>query len=390
MGSHTDKYTDSVWSRTTYGAEYPRYLLCEVQQLSPGKLRFVFLERSMRLVYPVGERCVLYLTQNKRENDTIFLNRCSRVTIENVTIRRGPCMGIIAQQCSDITVKNMKIAPLPGRGDLITTTTDSMMFVDCSGRICINGCYISCSLDDGINIHGTYVPIDRSNDSVVFAHMGHAQQKGYNPFCPGDEVQFIDDMALTTLGVRRVIKSVMAKDKVSLNVFFDRAVPTGVRKGCLMQNLTRQPEVEIVDSEYFNSTCLMISTAKPVLFARNRVRTLCEAIRFVDDTCKWYEAGKTQGVVIKDNVFERCAEWSDGYLIRFIVHSKGEPQVISHENIRISNNVFFGRNSKLLQAEGTDHLTFSDNVYSYTETSTQEEMFLLNRCGNSVSLEPPR
>ena len=57
---------------------------------------------------------------------------------------------------------------------------------------------------------------------------------------------------------------------------------------------------------------------------------------------------------------------------------------------RISNNVFFGRNSKLLQAEGTDHLTFSDNVYSYTETSTQEEMFLLNRCGNSVSLEPPR
>ena len=94
----------------------------------------------MRLVYPVGERCVLYLTQNKRENDTIFLNRCSRVTIENVTIRRGPCMGIIAQQCSDITVKNVKIAPLPGRGDLITTTTDSMMFVDCSGRICINGC----------------------------------------------------------------------------------------------------------------------------------------------------------------------------------------------------------------------------------------------------------
>ena len=219
MGSHTDKYTDSVWSRTTYGAEYPRYLLCEVQQLSPGKLRFVFLERSMRLVYPVGERCVLYLTQNKRENDTIFLNRCSRVTIENVTIRRGPCMGIIAQQCSDITVKNMKIAPLPGRGDLTTTTADSMMFVDCSGRICINGCYISCSLDDGVNIHGTYVPIDRSNDSVVFAH---------------------------------------------------------------------------------------------------------------------------------------------------------------------------SRNSKLLQAEGTDHLTFSDNVYSYTETSTQEEMFLLNRCGNSVSLEPPR
>lgn len=59
VGSHTDKYTDSVWSRTTYGAEYPRYLLCEVQQLSPGKLRFIFLERSMRLVYPVGERCVL-------------------------------------------------------------------------------------------------------------------------------------------------------------------------------------------------------------------------------------------------------------------------------------------------------------------------------------------
>ena len=53
--------------------------------------------------YEIGERVVINL-EEKRERAVFFFENSERVTVENVTIRRGGGMGIIAQLCTDVSL----------------------------------------------------------------------------------------------------------------------------------------------------------------------------------------------------------------------------------------------------------------------------------------------
>ena len=386
IGTHSEKHKDSCFSKTTYGTEYPKYLLVKASEIKGGNIRLTYLQRSARLIYPKGERLVLMFQQDDRSNDTIFVNNCKNVKFENVTISRGLAMGIIAQLCENIEINNCRVAPDTERGDLISTLADSMMFVDCFGKIEIKNSFVSSSLDDGLNVHGTYSPIDKIDGNKIYMHNGHKQQRGYLPYRVGDLLQIIDKKSLKTLAEGKVVFAKMNNNKNDFTVEIDKEIVLSDDVMCDAYNASAQPMVTVENCEYYRSTAILISSEKEITFRNNKVHTLCGAMRIKDDPSLWYEAGKTNGVNIIGNEFNRCGEWSHDYWIQFLVRgSIGE--VFSHRNAVIENNVFTGGNTQLLKAQSVDGLLFKDNkVEIVDEIVTDLPTVELEKCENIKGL----
>lgn len=362
IGTHAEKHADSSLTQTTFGMQFPRYLLVKAKEGGKGRLRLEYFSRSARLFYPVGERLVLMLQAGNRSDDTIFLNRCKNVRMENVCIERGFAMGIIAQLCENIAIENCKIAPNKERGDLVSTTADSMMFVDCKGDLEIKNSLISGSLDDGLNVHGTYSPVDKIEGNSVCLHSGHVQQRGYLPYRVGDEIAVMRKDILSVAARATVVAATMQTNKRDFIVKTDRAIEAEEGVEYVAYNASTQPFVTVQNCTYERATCILISSENEIVFKNNKVHTLVGAMRIKDDPTVWYEAGKTNGVRIENNEFISCGEWSHDYLIRFLTRG-GDGTIPSHKNAVIQNNLFFGCNTQYLSAQNVSCLSFKNNRF---------------------------
>ena len=63
---------------------------------------------------------------------------------------------------------------------VISTTADATHFVNCKGDILIENCRFENMLDDGTNVHGTYVEVDEViDDYTVRVSLKHFEQLGF-------------------------------------------------------------------------------------------------------------------------------------------------------------------------------------------------------------------
>lgn len=384
VGSHTEKHADSCWVKTTCGTEFPQYLLVKAKEIKSGVVRFEFLPRSARMLYGKGKRLVFMFNKTPaRSDDTIFIAGCKNVRLENVNIRRGIGMGIIAQLCENLEALNCSVAPNFERGDLVSTLADSMMFVDCRGELSVKNSFISSSIDDGLNVHGTYSPVDGVKDNVVFLHSGHTQQRGYLPYRVGDRMRIIERETLKAVFEGSVIEGSISDDKSNFVVTVDRNAPLEREKQYVAYNASAQPFVRIENCEYERSTCVLISSENEIDFKNNKVHTLCGAMRIKDDPTIWYESGKTNAVNIIGNDFINCGEWSYDYLIQFITRG-GKGEEFSHRNAVIAGNKFIGGNTQYLKAENVSGITFKDNYFRLIdEIPSESESVILENCENA-------
>jgi hypothetical protein len=114
----------------------------------------------------------------------------------------------------------------------------------------------------------------------------------------------------------------------------------------------------------------LITTLGKVLVEGNTFyRTGMHAILIADDCNSWFESGRVQDVLIRNNVFEDCGynQEPDNYIIAIATENKKLVQAdYVHHNIRIENNVFNVYDAPLLKARSTDGLAFSNNVINQT------------------------
>lgn len=367
IGKYADEHVDSEWSVTNNGTKFPRYLLVDAEEKTHGILRLNYRPNSSTLLYPKGSRILFHLTEGDRLNDTVFTKDCQNILYEDIIIRRGPTMGFITQLTRDMTLRGCRIEPDRDRGDLLTTTADSVMFVDAMGDILIDKCYISCSLDDGLNVHSTYLGVNKVEGNRLLLNIEHKQQKGYNPMVVGHKVAFFNTSNLRLIeGEYYVTSSKLLEDKFHIEVTLS-SVPEGIDEHYNIVNMTTQPNITVQDTEYYRSTCILIATAGKAIFRRNKVHTIGDAIHVVDEPGKWHEAGLTRDCTIEDNEFYRCGEWSDGYLLRVVErHIERDLAVAEdfvHKNIVFRNNKIVGRNSKIFHACSVDGLVIEGNAF---------------------------
>ena len=326
-------------------------------------VRFTYRPGSPRKDYVKGHNIVFHFDED-RQYDTFFAENCRATAWENVRVYRGCGMGLIAQFCEDIRIDGMQFRRKEGRGDLVTTTADALMFVNCSGKVSVKNSYIANSLDDAVNLHGLYTHIEEVLPDGLLLRLGHREQVGLDPFRAGDVLTVIGGGDLRVKEELTVLSSALQADKKHI-VVQTATPPSAAAADDFAENCGRMPEAEFIGNEFEMCPSIILATPKKAIFAHNRVHNRCAGLRVVDSPRLWYEAGRAHDVQIEDNEFISCGEGYDEYTICVTVNAAfgcGEEDHI-HENIRIRRNRFAARNGKLLSAEYTRGLAFEDNEF---------------------------
>lgn len=392
MGHLVTGFTKEELENSPQSNPFPTLpMLTRAEDLGNNIVRFHHLEGSVRHPYRSGCRLVMHF-ESHRDNDTFFLEECKNVLFDNVSIYRGCSMGVIAQLCDDITLDRIHIGCKEGREDLISTTADSLMFVDCAGKITLKNSYIAQSLDDGLNQHGTYTQLQILDDYTILAGLMHREQRGFNPFHPSDVLNVIDEQTLAYTGTLTVADSELCDDQKHIRISLAAPLPEAVRSGSFIENFTRMPEIEIANNTFYRTTSILVSTPKPIRIHDNHFHTLCETLRLRDCPGNWMESGRIRDAVVSDNFFDHCCEWvdsSDGEKLHIINiverYKRKELKPDIHQNIRITGNRFVGKNMRIISAECTDGLEVSHNTYKGDDALTLRSMespFSIHCCAN--------
>lgn len=359
-------------------------------EISPFKIRFSGDFSGANF----SEGDILTIRDPYRDEVGVFNNRSHNVTFENLNFYYIHGLGIVSQLSENIGIKKVSVAPHPGSGKVIAAFADCFHFSGCYGSIRIEDCLTSGSHDDPVNVHGTYLRITGSDSDKVVVRFMHHQTWGFNAFDQGDSIEFVNHQTLIPFATALVKSSKMISKK-EIELHLDRHVPLQIQEGDCVGNRSKNPSVVIKNNrfEHTNTRGLLITTLGKVLIEGNTFyRTGMHAILIADDCNSWFESGRVQDVLIRNNVFEDCGynQAPDNYIIAIAPENRMLAQgYYVHRNVRIVNNVFNVYDVPLLKARSTGGLVFSNNVINQThflQPGTNKISVQLTACEN-VSIQ---
>ena len=260
------------------GADNPRYMRVNLTE-EKGNIRFIYKPNTNKMFYDKGDKLVLHFKRS-RDNDTFFINNCINTKFNKITIYRGSAMGIIAQLCENIEISQLYIGTNPKRKDLVTTTADGFMVVDCSGKIILRDSYIGNTLDDGFNSHSTYMLIDKVFDNKIIAKFAHHEKDGFVPFRKDDKIQISDGEKSVDIA-RLTVKSAKLYDGDINRIIIEcnEPISDNIKENFVLYNLDLSPELEFVGNEFYNVPALLFASSRKAYFSRNKITTRLEALR---------------------------------------------------------------------------------------------------------------
>jgi hypothetical protein len=336
----------------------------KVSEVAPRRLR-IEVPNKFRDTPEVGQRVVLQ--PRRRKAPAIHIANSDRVTLERVAIRHAGCMGVIAQLSSDISLTDCEVRPRPDSGRYVSSMFDATHFVNCSGTIALRGCHTSNHIDDGLNVHGIFLPIlGVSETGVIAAERADFQQRGVDVLERNDMITIAD---ATTLEIwyRGKVRSVRYPDDRNLELAVVPPLPRAPGKGDVINNLTRNPDVIFSNGSIGKNRArgMLLSTAGKVLVEKSRFHAPGSAIRVSSGVDFWYESGPASEVVIRDNVFDNCRYglWGEAVIDIVAVDGKESKSTVPyHGRVEISGNRFTTFDGLLVNAYRTAEIVFKGNT----------------------------
>jgi hypothetical protein len=342
---------------------------------------------------------VMYFGPDHRRVPGVFLKDCSDVTIADVTIHHSGGMAAIAQKCESVAFTNYRVLAKPGTGRIVSATADATHFVNCTGKIRIEGCRMESQMDDATNIHGNYATIDRiAGPRCIELRFMHSQHAGFPLLAAGDSAAFSDGRTLHPLGgasVRAV--NVINRDLLSVHLSDD--LPPQIVPGTLVHNAGQTaPEVEITNCVFTGNRArgILLGSAGKTRVAGNIFHNPGAAILLEGDGKTWFEQAAVRDLTITGNRFENCnfGVWGNAVIEISSPHldetGLGER---CHRNITIVGNTFVSFDgTPLLVAKGAEGLVLEGNTFAqsdaYPPCRIAASPFLLEHCSQaSITLD---
>lgn len=342
---------------------------------------------------------VMYFGPDHRRVPGVFLKDCSDVTIADVTIHHSGGMAAIAQKCESVAFTNYRVLAKPGTGRIVSATADATHFVNCTGKIRIEGCRMESQMDDATNIHGNYATIDRiAGPRCIELRFMHSQHAGFPLLAAGDSAAFSDGRTLHPLGgasVRAV--NVINRDLLSVHLSDD--LPPEIVPGTLVHNAGQTaPEVEITNCVFTGNRArgILLGSAGKTRVAGNIFHNPGAAILLEGDGKTWFEQAAVRDLTITGNRFENCnfGVWGNAVIEISSPHldetGLGER---CHRNITIVGNTFVSFDgTPLLVAKGAEGLVLEGNTFAqsdaYPPCRIAASPFLLEHCSQaSITLD---
>ncbi len=332
------------------------------EALRPGEVRVSGLKQQIR----PGD--ILILWNGDRPNPGIFVSQSSRVTVAAVNVYSAQGMGFLAQKSEAIHLDSFSVELKPGSGRYVTTMADATHFSNCRGRLTIENGLFENMLDDGINVHGSYLRVAaHPSPDTVTLEWGHSQTFGLPFAAAGDTLRFVHPQTVEPYATATV-SNVEGIDDKHLQVRFTAPLSSSIALKDGVENLAWRPTV------LYRNNHIRHNRARGALFG-SQASTIVEnnffdhlsgpALLFSGDAVYWFENAPAHNVLVRHNrfldtnmgTFGSAAIWIDP------PHKAPEgPTYFSVRNIRIEDNQFNQFQRPLIYATSVDGLGFRHNT----------------------------
>ncbi|WP_439131918.1 alpha-1,3-galactosidase-related protein [Polaribacter sp.] len=382
---------DAQKKRPVHGAwdieSHPRW----VEKLKNGNLRF---HEFLKHYPPVGS---LLSSKGDREHDryapAFDFKKSSNIKLDNITIHHALGMGFLFELSENIQLINSGIYLREGTNRVISTTADATHFANCKGSILIENCRFENMLDDGTNVHGTYVVIDKVIDNkTVRTKLVHFEQRGFEFTRPGDEMWFIKQPSpeRTEIGLVNNVKSI---NEEFSEVTFNAEIPEDLKPGDILENKTWNPEFTMRGCTIKNHRArnIVLKTPLKTVIENNYFSSMMSSIFFRGETFFWYESGAVNDVLIQNNTFEYAAYSGAEHAILNITPRLGksyDTSITYDRNIRFINNTIETFGNRIVWADRVDGLIIKDNTIIKTNNAPElypdAPLIDLKNCKNTI------
>ena len=302
---------------------------------------------------------------------------CENVMYDKVIIHHALGMGFLFERTENIKILNSGVYTRDGSNRYISSTADATHFANCKGDVLIENCRIESMLDDGTNVHGTYVKVDKIIDEYkVRIALHHFEQMGFKFADKGDEIWFIQRPSSNRGIVNEVVKAEFINDKYT-ELTFKNKIPTNLSKDDVLENKTWNPVFTMRGCRITKHRArnAMIKTPLKIVIEDNYFSSDMASIGLRGETSKWYESGAVEDVIIRNNTFVDCAHGGTDHPVLWVspkLNKSFNQTEIYDRNILFENNTIETFNNRIVWADRLDNLTFKNNTIKYIKTSKNQ------------------
>ncbi|PKQ61326.1 alpha-galactosidase [Labilibaculum filiforme] len=347
-----------------------------IEKREGGILRF---HEKLNHYPPVGS--ILHSKGAKEENryaPAFHVISSNNTLIENVVVHSALGMGFLFERSENAILKKCGIYLPEGSNRVVTTIADATHFCNCKGDILVEDCRFENMLDDGTNVHGTYVEVDKVIDNkIVRVALKHGQQMGFEFAGKDDVIWFIHKPSVQKASENTVASVSIVNDQY-INLTFKNALPENLSPGDLLENKTWNPTFTmrgctIRDHRARN---VVLKTPLKTVIENNNFSSMMSSILFRGESYYWFESGAVEDVVIRNNHFEYCAYSGSEHAVMYITPRLGEgfnQQECYDRNIRFENNTITNFDNRIVWADRVDGLVIKGN--KITKTNDAKALF---------------
>lgn len=338
-----------------------------IEQVDSDKVCFALREEEH---FFAGSRAgnKLVLRHHPRSNPVFYASDTDDLRLEKVKIHHAEGMGILAERCTNISLYDFHVLPEERNPRCFSASADAAHFVGCAGKIVLEGCRFEKQMDDGVNVHGFYSPVEKKmGDNQLMLGWGHPEQVGVRLAREGDEAAIMGARSLRPVWKGR-FESVTLLEQGVLAVF-DRQLPEAFPENAVVENLTLSPNVVIRKCEFRRNRARgILLTCRKALVEDCVFETAGAAVYLEGEACSWYESGAVGSIVIKNNHFLNCAyipAWGEAP-VTVCPKVESDEDWYYHENLELVKNRFACFDERVLYARHIRRILLMDNIYCQT------------------------
>ena len=309
------------------------------------------------------------IKHGKRLAPGIVISSCCGVTLTDVTIHHAAGMGLLCQFCSDVTLERVHVQP---SDRVVSATDDAIHLMECRGKLLIKDCSSSGTLDDAVNVHGIYRPVERTADDFsLILETGHPQQTGLPAAAPGDTLELLKADTSRPYACLKVKEAEqLSPDRT--RVTFEEALPAVCSSGDGTRVLAPGQAVLEVSGCRFSTLRgrgVLASGLAEVRIRECHFHTTGAAVFIAGGCSTWFETGPVKQAVIENNVFENCCynrfSSTRETVSVFPDIRRTEEDFFCHGRIIVRNNSFISQKRPQIAILSAEEAVITDNTFTW-------------------------
>lgn len=313
------------------------------------------------------------------------------ILFENIIVHHALGMGFLFERSENITLSKCGVYVKEGSDRVVSTIADATHFCNCKGAVLIENCKFQHMLDDGTNVHGTYVEVNKIIDNkTLIVELKHYEQLGFEFAAPGDDIWFIQQPSPERATVNKVSAVKKINDRF-IQITFENNLPTNLKTGDNLENKTWNPVFTmracIINDHRARN--VIIKTPLKITIENNNFSSMMSAIQLRGDNFYWFESGAVNDVTIRNNHFVHCAYSGAESAILYVTPRLGkvfDENATFDRNIRFENNTIETFGNRIIWADRVNGLTITGNKITKTKEAAElypeAPIFDLVNCSN--------